>query len=72
MNKYVHMRTKMGKIKTPMTFCWTLSKYYYAEVWRFSLDHMEDKILGFQFEPVFTKQKIPSYSDGSDQDEAGN
>ena len=30
---------------------------------------MENKIFGFQFEPVFTKQSHPSYSDGSDQDE---
>ena len=30
---------------------------------------MEDKILGFQFEPVFVKQTRPSYNDGSDQDE---
>ena len=30
---------------------------------------MEDKILGFQFEPVSTKPTHPSYNDGSDQDE---
>ena len=30
---------------------------------------MEDKILGFQFEPVSTKRTRPSYNDGSDQDE---
>ena len=28
---------------------------------------MEGKILGFQFEPVSTKQTPPSYNDGSDQ-----
>ena len=30
---------------------------------------MEDKILGFQFEPVSTKRTQPSYNDQSDQDE---
>ena len=30
---------------------------------------MEDKILGFQFEPVSAKRTRPSYDDGSDQDE---
>ena len=30
---------------------------------------MEDKILGFQFEPVSPKPFHPSYNDGSDQDE---
>ena len=30
---------------------------------------MEDKILGFQFEPVSAKATRPSYNDGSDQDE---
>ena len=30
---------------------------------------MEDKIFGFQFEPVSTKRAWPSYNDGSDQDE---
>ena len=30
---------------------------------------MEDKILGFQFEPVSTKPTCPSYNNGSTQDE---
>ena len=30
---------------------------------------MEDKILGFQFEPVSAKRIQPSYNNGSDQDE---
>ena len=30
---------------------------------------MEDKILGFRFEPVSSKQTRPSYNDESDQDE---
>ena len=30
---------------------------------------MEDKILGFQFEPVSTKRTGPNYNDGSNQDE---
>ena len=30
---------------------------------------MEDKILGFQFEPVSAKPTRPSYNDGSEQDE---
>ena len=30
---------------------------------------MEDKILGFQFEPVSAKRTRQSYNDGSDQDE---
>ena len=30
---------------------------------------MEDKILGFQFEPMSAKPTRPSYKDGSDQDE---
>ena len=30
---------------------------------------MEDKIVGFQFEPLSTKPTHPSYNDGSDQDE---
>ena len=30
---------------------------------------MEDKILGFQFEPGSAKRTRPSYNDGSDQDE---
>ena len=30
---------------------------------------MEDKILGFQFEPVSAKPTHPSYNDGSNQDE---
>ena len=31
--------------------------------------NMEDKIPGFQFEPVSAKPTHPSYNDGSDQDE---
>ena len=30
---------------------------------------MEDKIFGFQFEPVSTKRTRSNYDDGSDQDE---
>ena len=30
---------------------------------------MENKILDFQFEPVWAKQNHPNYSVGSDQDE---
>ena len=52
-----------------MTFCGTPNKYFHAEVWKVSLENMEDKILGFQFEPVSTKWTRPSYNDGSDQDE---
>ena len=32
--------------------------------------NMENKIFGFQFEPVCVKQTHPNYSVGSDQDEA--
>ena len=32
--------------------------------------NMENKILGFQFEPVYAKQTRPNYSVGSNQDEA--
>ena len=31
---------------------------------------MENKIFGFQFEPMCVKQTRPNYSVGSDQDEA--
>ena len=31
--------------------------------------NMENKILDFQFEPVYAKQTRPNYSVGSDQDE---
>ena len=31
---------------------------------------MENKIFGFQFEPICVKQTHPNYSVGSDQDEA--
>ena len=33
-------------------------------------DNMVNKILGFQFEAVYTKQTCPNYSVGSNQDEA--
>ena len=46
------------------------SQYFHAEIWKISLENMEDKILGFQFEPVSTKSTQPSYNDGSDQDES--
>ena len=32
--------------------------------------NMENKIFGFQFEPICIKQTHPNYSVGSDQDEA--
>ena len=58
-----------GKTKTPKTFCWSQSKYFDTEIWEISLENMEDKILGFQFEPVSAKPTHPSYNNGSDQDE---
>ena len=33
--------------------------------------NMENKIFGFQFEPMCVKQTHPNYSVGSDQDEVG-
>ena len=63
------LRTKWRKIKTPNTFCWTQSQYFHAEIWKISLENMEDKILGLQFEHVSAKPTRPSYNDGSGLDE---
>ena len=60
MSKYVQLRTKQEKIKTPKT-CWTQNKYFQPEIWKTSLENMEDKIFGFQFEPVSAKPIRPSY-----------
>ena len=60
---------EIRKNKNPEDFCGTQSKYFQAEIWEISLENMEDKILGFQFEPVSAKPTHPSYNDGSDQDE---
>ena len=43
--------------------------YFHAEIRKFSLENMEDKILGFQFEPVSAKPTRPGYNNGSDQEE---
>ena len=34
-----YMRTKLGKIETPKTFCGTQSKNFYAKVWKVSLEN---------------------------------
>ena len=31
------------------------NKYLQAKIWKASLENMEDKIVGFQFDPVSTK-----------------
>ena len=33
------MRTKLGKIQTPKTFCGTQSKNFHAKVWKVSLEN---------------------------------
>ena len=43
------------------TSCWTQNKYFQAEIWETSLENMEDKIIGFHFEPVSAKPARPSY-----------
>ena len=49
-----------------MTFCRTESKNFQAKVWKVSLENTAIwKILGFQFEPVCTKQACPNYSVGN-------
>ena len=54
---------------TPQIFCWPQSKYFHDRVWKVFLGNMEDKILGFQFEPVSAKWTCPVYNDWSNQDE---
>ena len=48
-----------AKQKFPRQSLESFSREYY---------NMENKILGFQFEPVCAKQTCPNYSVGSDQD----
>ena len=67
LNKYIPAENKIRKNKSSEDFL--LDTYFHAEVWKVSLENMEDKILRFQFEPVSTKQTRPSYNDWSNQDE---
>ena len=49
------------------------SKNFYTKVWKvFSREYynMENKIFGFQFEPMCVKQTCSNYGVGSDHDEA--
>ena len=47
-------------------------EFLYQSLESFSREYynMENKIFGFQFEPMCIKQTHPNYSVGSDQDEA--
>ena len=47
-------------------------EFLYQSLESFSREYynMENKIFGFQFEPVCVKKSRPNYSVGSDQDEA--
>ena len=63
------LREQLKKAKTQNTFCWSQSKYFHTDMWKISLENMEDKTLGFQFVLVSAKPTHPSYKDGSDQDE---
>ena len=56
----VQLRTKYEKIKTPKTSCLTHNKYFQPKLWKKSLENMEDKILGFHFEPASNKPTRPS------------
>ena len=58
---YQLLRAKQGKIKTLKTSCLTQNKYFQPEIWKSSQGNMEDKIFGFQFEPVSAKPTRPSY-----------
>ena len=56
------IKKQKEKRKTLKTFSWTQNTYFHAEIWKISVENMEDKILSFQFEPVSTKPTCPSYT----------
>ena len=69
----LHTTREQGKNINPLRLCGTQSKNFHDKVWKsFSREYysMENKIFGFQFEPVCVKKSRPNYSVGSDQDEA--
>ena len=55
LSKYIPAENKIRKNKN------SENKYFLAEIWKTSLENMEDKILGFQFETVSSKPTHPSY-----------
>ena len=55
LSKYIPAENKIRKNKN------SENKYFLAEIWKTSLENMEDKILGFQFEPVSAKPTRPIY-----------
>ena len=69
LNKCIPAENEIRKNKNSEDSLLNTSKYFHAEIWKISLENMEDEILGFHFEPVSAKPTIPSYNDGSDQDE---
>ena len=72
-NNYVPHENKIRKNINPKDFLRkTKHEFSCQGLESFSREYynMENKILGFQFEPVCAKQTRPNYSVGSDQDEA--
>ena len=69
LNKYISAENDIWKNKNSEDFLPTQSKYFHTEIWKISLENMEDKILDFQLELVSAKPTHPSYNDGSDKDE---
>ena len=61
LSKYIPSENKIRKNKNYKDFLLNTNKYFQAEIWKTSLENMEDKILGFQFEPVSAKPTRPIY-----------
>ena len=61
LSKYIPSENKIRKNKNYKDFLLNTNKYFQAEIWKTSLENMEDKILGFQFETVSSKPTHPSY-----------
>ena len=73
MNNYVPHENKIKKNVKPENFLQNAKQVFPCRsLESFSRDYynMENKILGFQFEPLCAKQTRPNYSVGSDQSEA--
>ena len=73
MNNYVLQENKIKKNVNPKNVFWNAKEEFPCQSLKsFSGEYynMENKILHFQFEPVWAKQNHPNYSVGSDQDQA--
>ena len=70
LNKCISAENNLKKNKNSECFLLlSQSKYFHTDIWKISLENMENKILSFQFVLVSTKSTHPSYNNGSDQDE---